>query len=56
MLKLPTPLSFIDMFIDNNNNFIDFNVPSPLKNLIANVTNYDFIEVTLGDMSLNRCD
>lgn len=47
---------FPSYLIDNNNNFIDFNAPSPLKNLIANVTNYDFIEVTLGDMSLNRCD
>jgi 5,10-methylene-tetrahydrofolate dehydrogenase/methenyl tetrahydrofolate cyclohydrolase len=42
--------------IDANNNFVGLNAPSPLKNLVANVTNFDFIVVTLGDMSLNRCN
>jgi hypothetical protein len=42
--------------IGANNNVFSFNTPSPLKNLIGNITNFDFIVVTLGDVSLNRCD
>ena len=47
---------FSSYLIDANNNFIDFNTPSPLKNLTENISNYDFIVVTLGDMSLNSCN
>ena len=37
-----------------NNNFIDR--PSPLKNLSESVSNFDFIVITLGDVSLNICN
>ena len=40
--------------IDSRNNF-DFNVAYPLKNMRASVTNFDFIMVELGDLSLNGC-
>ena len=40
--------------IDSRNNF-DFNVTYPLKNIQTSVTNFDFIMLELGDLSLNGC-
>lgn len=47
---------FSSYLIDSNNNFRDFNTPSPLKNLTESISNFDFIVVTLGDISLNTCN
>lgn len=47
---------FPSYWIDSNNNLLDINAPSPLKNLIGSVNNYDFIVIQLGDVSLNSCN
>ena len=47
---------FINSYIlDSRNNF-NFNAPTPLHNMQGSVTNFDFIMVQKGDMSLNFCN